>query len=133
RFRLELEKTQFTLYVNGVKYFQMSIKPGATLAGLPAGVMIPDAMLNGNNYVYFTDWTSAFNTDTLTRFHWDRLAVNPHNANGSFQPPTVAPSFCLGQPGNACPILSTGIGLIAPANNNVDILDFIFNQQNIVI
>lgn len=104
RFRLEITKSDFTLFVNGVKYFQISVKPGATIAGLPQGQIFPDELLNGNNYVYYTSWTSAFNPNTLTRFHWGRVAVNPHNPDGSILAASASPSYCPGQPQNTCPM-----------------------------
>jgi hypothetical protein len=36
------------------------------------------------------------------RFHWERLAVNPHNPDGSLMGPSPSPTYCPGQPGNVC-------------------------------
>jgi hypothetical protein len=81
RFRWELTQDTLTLYVNGVKYMEH--------AGLPAGKQLPEALLNGEVYVYFSDWVFKPEIDTV-RFHWDRIAVNPSTG------PSAAPSF--GQP-----------------------------------
>ena len=50
---------------------------------------------------YYTTWINS-GMHHATRWHWDRLAVNPHAGNG-FAAPSAAPSFCLGQPNNTCP------------------------------
>ena len=75
RFRLELTRTSLTLYVNGIKYFQQT--------GIPP---LPDALFNGNVYVYFASTVWKHPADTI-RYHWDRIAVNPEG------PPTAAPGF----------------------------------------
>jgi hypothetical protein len=55
-------------------------------SGFPAGIQVPPALLNNDVYVYFGDF--LFKTDhPVTRFHWDRLAVNPGTPPGP--PPTV--------------------------------------------
>jgi hypothetical protein len=68
RFRWELTKTSLTLYVNGVKYMEHTALPGHGL---------PDAIVNGNVYVYFDSWVYQPPAGSVTRFHWDHLAVNP--------------------------------------------------------
>jgi hypothetical protein len=83
RFRWELTKDTLTMYVNGVKYMEHR--------GLPPSKQLPDAMLNGDVYVYFADW--IFKPDNaVVRFHWDRLAVNPST------PPGPAPGANPGAP-----------------------------------
>jgi hypothetical protein len=74
RFRWEITRDTLTLYVNGVKYMEHS--------GLPPDKQIPDAMMNADLYVYFSDWVYLPQADTV-RFHWDRLAVNPTNGPNS--------------------------------------------------
>lgn len=93
RFRLEITKSSLTLYVNGHIYLQD--------ANWPSYAQLPDSAVNGNWYTYMTDWEDSPN-QPVYRFHWGRLAINPHNADGTIAAPTAAPSFCLGQPQNTC-------------------------------
>ncbi|MGH2627289.1 MAG: hypothetical protein ACRDHY_11635 [Anaerolineales bacterium] len=65
RFRLELTRSSIVLYVRGVRYFEQS---GADL--------LPRELVDGDVYVYFSDWVYRPSAN-ITRFHWDRLAVNP--------------------------------------------------------
>jgi hypothetical protein len=85
RFRMELTKTSVTIYVNGVKYFEQR--------GLK--VPFPDALVNGNVYVYFAGWEVRQSADTI-RYHWDHLAVNPGAG-----PLTAAPPPPAQQPASA--------------------------------
>ena len=39
--------------------------------------LVPDAILNGDVYVYFSDSVYQPPSDRVVRFHWDRVAVNP--------------------------------------------------------
>jgi hypothetical protein len=78
RFRWELTKDTLTIFVNGVKYMEHK--------GLPSDKQLPDVMLNGNVYVYFSDWIYKPDASVI-RFHWDRLAVNPGT------PPGPAPGW----------------------------------------
>jgi hypothetical protein len=64
-FRLELTKDSIVLYVRGLRYFEQS---GANL--------LPPELVDGDVYVYFSDWVYRPSAE-VTRFHWDRLAVNP--------------------------------------------------------
>jgi hypothetical protein len=84
RFRLEITKTGLTVYVNGVLYFED--------ANWDAAHQLPDSMISGQSYVYFTDWVSSANTN-MFRFNWERLAVNPHNPDGSLMGPSASPTF----------------------------------------
>jgi hypothetical protein len=98
RFRWVLSRDTLTLYVNGVKYMEHR--------GLPTGKQLPDAMLDGDVYVYLASW--IYKTDAeVVRFHWDRLAINPddggsatpsarpaskpadHSAHGAAHPPAM--------------------------------------------
>jgi hypothetical protein len=97
RFRLELQSNRFSLYVNGHLYFQQTVAANTTIPGLRKGQMFPDAMLRGDVFVYMTDF-QVRPSEPVYRFHWGRLAVNPGT------PPSPAPSFCLGQPQNTCPM-----------------------------
>jgi hypothetical protein len=70
RFRIEFDANQDTItwFVNGVRYHQAQ-----GFGGLPVG------LTDANLYVYFVSW--VYRNDTgpnVTRFHWDRVAVNPH-------------------------------------------------------
>ncbi|MEZ4657969.1 MAG: SdrD B-like domain-containing protein [Caldilineaceae bacterium] len=67
-FRWELTRDTITLYVNGVKYMEHR--------GLPPGKQLPDELLNGDVYVYFSSWMSGTGAEAI-RYHWDRIAVNP--------------------------------------------------------
>lgn len=73
QFRLELSRDAVTLFVNGTKYMEHR--------GLPADKQLPDALLKGDVYVYFASWIHKPEAP-VTRFHWDRLAVNP-SASGA--------------------------------------------------
>jgi hypothetical protein len=76
RFRLEFTRDSVSIFVNGALYQQHQ--------GLPADKQLPDALLNGDVYVYFGSW--IYKPDAATvRFHWDRVAINPEAA------PTSAP------------------------------------------
>lgn len=66
RFRLELTRTSFTLFVNGTQYF--------TATNLPP---LPEAMTQGPLYVYFAESLLGGIDAEVVRFHWDRIAVNP--------------------------------------------------------
>ena len=100
RFRLELNRDGLTAYVNGALYFQDT--------GWPARNQIPATWGTASQplYVYFSDWEDR-PTAPAYRFHWDNMAINPHNPDGTFRAPTAAPNFCLGAPGNICPMSST--------------------------
>jgi hypothetical protein len=103
RFRLEVTKTTLALLVNGQMYFKFGVAPGHSISGIPqSGQLIPNQLADNPNFAYFTTWVSAFNTDQLVRFHWGRLAVNPHNPNGSPMAPSASPSYCPGRPQNTC-------------------------------
>src|SRR5205814_1144600 len=36
------------------------------------------------------------------RFFWERLAINPHNPDGTLAAPSPSDYFCLGEPLNTC-------------------------------
>jgi hypothetical protein len=95
RFRMELTASGLKYYVNGFLYFEDS--------NWPVSRQISASALAGDWYVYASDWQD-FHPNPAYRFHWDHFAVNPHNPDGSFTAPSAAPSFCLGQPNNTCPM-----------------------------
>jgi hypothetical protein len=99
RFRLELTQDGLTAYVNGVLYFQDT--------GWPARNQLTEAIASGSTpvYVYLSDW-QATPSQPAYRFHWARLAINPHAGDGSLIGPSAAPSFCLGEPHNTCHMAS---------------------------
>lgn len=70
RFRLEVTKSSLTLYVNGVKYFED--------ANWPAAHQLPDSFVNGEVYVYQSNWQHRASSHAF-RYHWDHFAVNPPN------------------------------------------------------
>jgi hypothetical protein len=130
RFRMEVTKTSIHLYVNG--YGAMFID--GLFASNPEGrdSRIPDSFLTQGR-PYFTSWINGGRDQPLTRFHWDRIAVNPHDAPGHLQPPTSAPSFCLGQPMNTCPMVLAAPGLPVPSRGNIEIYDFVFNPPTVTV
>ena len=93
RIRAELSKNSIIMYRNGVKYYELS--------NLPPAKQFPDALINADNYIYFSSWTGRVTSDTV-RFHWDRIAINPKDAQGRLLPPSAPADFCPGQPGNLC-------------------------------
>jgi hypothetical protein len=86
RFRLEWSKTGLVAYVNGIKFAEDS--------GWPAQAQLPDAVVNGSTpiYAHFADW-GDFSDSNVYRFHWGRIAANPHNADGSLMAPSASPTF----------------------------------------
>lgn len=117
RFRIEITQNSVTEYVNGVKALED--------VGMTGADQIADALVNGNVFVYFADWTTPFTDAAVIRYHWGRLAVNPHDANGNLLAPSVAPSFCLGKAQNTCPMgtmnasssmpgMQSGAGMTSP-------------------
>jgi hypothetical protein len=103
RFRLEWSRDGFVAYVNGIEY--------ARDTGWPGYAQIPASIVSGRTpvYAYFGEW-GDFSDANVYRFHWGRLAVNPHDANGGLLTPSVAPSYCPGQPQSTC-----AMGMQAPA------------------
>jgi hypothetical protein len=69
RFRWELSKQKITLFVNGVRYMEHTALPGVSL--------LPDAMVNGQVYVYFSDWVYVDVPNRVVRYHWKTLRINP--------------------------------------------------------
>jgi hypothetical protein len=68
RFRWEITKDTWTLYVNDVLFMEhRDMQPSA---------QIPDAFLNSDVYVYFADWGAGSIAETA-RFHWQSIAINP--------------------------------------------------------
>jgi hypothetical protein len=97
RFRFEWSQSGFVAYVNGIKY--------AEDTGWPGYAQIPAAIASGQRpvYVYFGEW-GDFRDANVYRFHWGRIAVNPHDANGSPLAPSAATSYCPGQVQSTCPM-----------------------------
>jgi hypothetical protein len=95
RFRLEWTQSGFTAYVNGILFFQDS--------GWPGYAQIPTSIVNGSTpiYAYFGEW-GDFSDSNVYRFHWGRIAVNPHDSSGNLVAPSAAPSYCPGQPQSTC-------------------------------
>ena len=93
RFRLDLTKDSVTLYVNAVKYFEVS--------GLPPKNQFPDQFMKGPLYVYnsstiYRPYQDSIGFYPATRFHWNHFAVNPGPDL------TVSPLFCADQPRAIC-------------------------------
>lgn len=96
KFRLEFYKDSsniwaFDVYSNGVLYYR---------AGLEDNQM--DNIFNAPNgfYIYFGAFAYRISSDTVLRFHWDHLAVNPA---GSVTPPSPSPSPATATPPSASP------------------------------
>jgi hypothetical protein len=95
RFRLEWTQSGFTAYVNGILFFQDS--------GWPGYAQIPTSIVNGSTpiYAYFGEW-GDFSDSNVYRFHWGRLAVNPHDSSGNLLGPSASPSYCPAMPDLTC-------------------------------
>src|SRR5215472_11456180 len=95
RFRFEWSQTGFVAYVNGTKFAEDS--------GWPGYAQIPSSITSGQVpvYAYFGEW-GDFSDSSVYRFHWGRVAVNPHDASGNPLAPSPAPSYCPGQPQSTC-------------------------------
>lgn len=119
RIRMELRKDGVRIYANGVLYFEDS--------GWPPERQLPDELIESPVYVYQSEWQfRTHDDDNIYRFHWDHFAVNPPG------PRTVAPSFCLGEPGNTCPMMTTTVAA-EPAADTVDIVDFAYGPGDIEV
>jgi hypothetical protein len=81
RFRWELSQDVITLYANGRKLMEHTATAGHHL--------VPDAMLNGDNYVYMADSVYQPPAGKVVRFHWDTLKINP--LTGPSASPTCTP------------------------------------------
>jgi hypothetical protein len=44
---------------------------------LPGVSLLPDAMVNGQVYVYFSDWVYVDVPNRVVRYHWKTLRINP--------------------------------------------------------
>jgi hypothetical protein len=94
KFRWELRADRLTLYVNGIKYMEH--------AGPQDPKMRLDPLLNQPVYVYFGEF--LFKTGApVTRFHWDRIAVNPPSSG-------VPPVSCNPRPKVAVAVVPDGPG-----------------------
>ncbi|HYW86927.1 MAG TPA: hypothetical protein VFB50_04110 [Chloroflexota bacterium] len=101
RFRMELTKDSIHLLVNGYPAMQID---GLYAQNPDTGAdnRIPDSWFDQGVRPYFTSWING-GQHQPTRWHWDRIAVNPKDDAGNPAPPSAAPSFCLGAPRNVCP------------------------------
>jgi hypothetical protein len=116
RFRFEWSQDGFVAYVNGMQYAEDS--------GWPGYAQIPQSIVSGQAtvYAFFGEWGDFADTNVY-RFHWGRVAVNPHDASGGLQAPSRAPSYCPGQPQDTCamsmapaPATSGGMAGMAPSH-----------------
>lgn len=87
RFRLEWSQAGFVAYVNGVKFAEDS--------GWDANHQLPASIVNGSTpvYAHFVDFSDFNAPPPAVRVHWQRIAVNPHDANGNLLPPSASPTF----------------------------------------
>jgi hypothetical protein len=104
RIRVEITKTSMVWYVNGARYFEDS--------GWDSLHQIPDALFTQPVYAYFVDFQTIDDTQQAFRFHWGRLAVNPHQANGSFTAPSASAEWLEANGGTPPPPTATPV---APA------------------
>src|SRR5260370_9824370 len=83
RFRFEWSKNGLVIYVNGIKFGEDS--------SWPAQSQLPDSVASGATpvWVYFGQW-GDFSDPNIYRFHWQRVAVNPHNAIDGIIPTSAA-------------------------------------------
>lgn len=86
RFRLEWSQAGLVAYVNGTKFAEDS--------GWDANHQLPAAVVSGQTpvYAHFFDF-SDFSDSNVVRVHWQRIAVNPHDAAGNPLPPSASPTF----------------------------------------
>jgi hypothetical protein len=108
RFRMEITKDSIHLFVNG---FPAMMIDGLFAVNPDTGAdnRIPDFWFQQGVRAYYTSWING-GQHTPTRWHWDRLAVNPHDASGNIAAPSASPSFCLGLLNNTCPDPGAGGG-----------------------
>jgi len=101
RFRMEITKDSIHLFVNGYPAMQID---GLYAQNPDTGAdnRIPDSWFEQGVRPYFDSWVNGGQHEP-TRWHWDRIAVNPRDEAGNPAPPSAAPSFCLGAPNNTCP------------------------------
>jgi hypothetical protein len=101
RFRMEVTKDSIHLFVNGFPYMQID---GLFAQNPATGAdnRIPDVWFQQGVRPYFTSWING-GQHSPTRWHWDRIAVHPHDDTDNPSPMTASPSFCLGAPRNVCP------------------------------
>jgi hypothetical protein len=100
RFRIELTRDNLRVFVNGFLVYHID----GLYARNPHTGADNRVPLSWQDSVaaYFTSWINS-GIHHPTRWHWDRLAVNPHAPGGGFADPSAAPSFCLGLANNTCP------------------------------
>jgi hypothetical protein len=79
--RVELSKDGIKLFVNGV--------PGYSATFINDDM---DTLLGGPFYVYFGDFAYRIEQDTVVRFHWDRLAINPELLGAAPAPTSTSTS-----------------------------------------
>lgn len=98
RFRIEMTKTSIHVLANG---YPIMLIDGLTASNSNgADARVPDSYFANGVRPYFTSWVNG-GQHTPTRWHWNEVNVNPHDANGAPSAPSSAPSWCLGEPGTA--------------------------------
>ena len=113
RFRWEISADKLTLYVNGTRYMEH--------AGFDPSIRIPPALLSSDVYVYFGDF--LFKSRPVTRFHWDRIAINPGSPPGPAPGATATPTPARGGHPNTHPDGSPNIHSHADADPHDGPLD----------
>lgn len=108
RFRVELTQHGMLWYVNGQRYFEDS--------GWDSAHSFPPAFMTGNLYVYLADWTLQGPAGQPVRYHWERFAINPHDAQGNIVGPSASPSF-----GPQTPPTPTPIATVRPASTGTPV------------
>lgn len=93
RWRWEITNNRLTWFANGAKYMEHSDFK-------PAGQAATNNLLTQPVYVYFGEF--MYKLGKPARMHWDRIAINPKNPDGTIAAPSAAETFCLGQPNNTC-------------------------------
>lgn len=86
RFRFEWSQAGLVVYVNGVKFAEDS--------GWDVNHQIPASIANGSTpvFAHFFDFGDSADGNVY-RVHWARIAVNPHNPDGTPSPPTASCQF----------------------------------------
>jgi hypothetical protein len=93
RWRWEITDNRMTWFANGKKYMEHT--------GFASGAKgMISKLINQPVYVYFGEF--VYKLGKPARMHWDRIAINPKDAQGAIVAPSAAETFCLGQPNNTC-------------------------------
>ena len=96
RVRLEWSQAGLVAYLNGIEF--------ARDTGWPTASQLPTSIVDGSTpvFAHFADW-GDFSDSSVYRFHWARIAAQPHNPDGSLMTPSASPSFGTAPPPSPSP------------------------------